>query len=320
MLKKIASFIFSAAVAVSGCFASTAVSAAEINESAVYTDYITEGHMNVYDLLKVKRSLAANDGRYTADNYDYILKFLVGLFDGEHEYAKKVVISYDTEGATREHYSDPSVIDPIFKAVGTTLSFPQHSLEKPGATHAGWLYDGVSYKQKETMIVPDHNITIKPFWHYYHTITYLAGDYDDLIGQDMSLSSGIEGYGVDLADSTKFSRKGYTLSGWECDLGGKTYGISARYTVPDTDVTFTAVWTPATVEINISANNGNSLDKITLKLKTGEELILPECEFENPGKTFTGWNYSGTIYQPGDSIIIPALIKGQKGSISAKWA
>ena len=263
MFKKIVPFAVSAVIAATAAAGVLSPGVNAADEITAYTDYVNEGHISVFDLIKIKRSLAADDGRYTFADYDYVSRFLVKLIKEGREFAKKVFVSFDKDGASTEYYTNPSVLDPKLIAVGTSVVIPQHSLEKSGASQAGWLYEGVNYKQGERLVVPDHNITLTPCWNYYHMITYYAGDYDDIVGQKTAMVKSSEGIGMDLADSSRFSRKGYTLSGWECTLNGEIYGTSARYIVPDTDVTFNAVWTPSKVDINISANNGNSLDKIT---------------------------------------------------------
>ncbi|MGN0613561.1 MAG: InlB B-repeat-containing protein, partial [Porcipelethomonas sp.] len=233
--------------------------------------------------------------------------------------AKQVVVRFDTLGLPLDTYSNPGVLDTRLIYVGTTITIPQHTLQKEGSSHGGWFYNGVNYKDGEKFVVPDENVTFTPYWFNYHVLTYKAGDFDDIVGQTTATVQVTEGTGYDLADSSRFTRPGYNLVGWQCSLDDKVYGTLERYTVPDSDVTFTAVWSPALMEITISANNGVTTDKITDYAYAGDEYVLPECTFTNGEKTFSGWKYNNVVYMPGDTITVPALLKGQRVVIVAYW-
>ena len=284
-----------------------------------YTDYVTGDNITVFDLIRIKRSLAAEDGEYSAESYKFIRDYLLRITDGRSKYAQKVAVSYETDGCSLEAYSNLKDIDTRYVYIGSTISMPFCGLKREGSSHNGWDFEGETYKQGATFVVPDHNVTFTPHWFNYHKLTYLTGDYDDVLGSNMATVQVTEGTYFDLADKSRFSRLGYTITGWECSLDGKIYGPYERYLIPDTDVTFTAVWEPASVEISLSAGNGKSIDKIKASGKTGEEFVLPECTFTNGDKTFAGWDYDGTIYQPGESFKVPPLMKGSRVVIVATW-
>lgn len=341
MSKKILSALLSVMIAGSGIFSayvyaeeseetmnddSPAQSEEETEEPAEeplpeehYEDYVIEERATAFDLIKIKRSIAEEDGKYTMDDYEYVRDFLLRYHDGKKRYAKKVIVDFDTQGYSFAGYSEPQVLDPVFAVPGLSIRIPQHTLEKENCNHGGWYYNGRNYRQGEEFVVPEEGATFTPYWFVYHVVTYLAGDYDDVIGQTMSTVQATEGLGFDLADSSRFSRKGYKIVGWECSDDGEIYGTSARYTVPENDVSFTAIWKPLTYEISITAANGNSSDKILSSGSTGEEFVFPECTFTNGEKEFAGWNYDGTVYQAGDTMEIPALLKGSRIVIAATW-
>ena len=233
--------------------------------------------------------------------------------------AKKVSISYDTEGCDMTSYLNPEVLDTIERYSGTSIIIPQASLKREGFIHGGWMYDGKVYKTGEYFTVPETDVLFVPYWYSNHVITYYAGDYDGIVGNKYATVSCTAGTNYDIAASSRFSRKGYKITGWLCSYDGLIYGPNSKYLVPDSDVTFTAIWQAAPAEISISANNGNYNDRYTVTGICGEEFVLPECEFENGTKVFNGWKYNGTVYQPGDIIIIPALLTGEKVVITATW-
>lgn len=318
MLKKMLSCVISAAVVFGGSASLSIASADDIYEE--YTqEYVYNNQMTVFDYVKSKRSILAEDGEYDLEGCKFIREFLLKRSDGKKFYEKKVAVSFDIQGLPTDNYADPGVIDTKIVYPGSTIKIPSHSLQMEGCSHGGWWYDGKNYIVGETFEVPNENVVFTPYWFVYHTLTYSAGDYDDIVGQTTATVRVTEGTSFDLADSSRFSRLGYTLSGWECSLDGNIYGVNEKYIIPESDITFTAVWKPSLVTINISANNGNSKDKISDSAYTGDEYILPECSFTNNEKTFIGWKYKGNIYQAGESITIPALLKGEKVTITAQW-
>ncbi len=126
----------------------------------------------------------------------------------------------------------------------------------------------------------------------------------------------------DVADSKRFSRKGYTLSSWYVPLTGETINTGSMYTMPDSDITFIANWTSEVYKITFAGKYGvtaNNEKNIYMNAECGSEMILPENEFIYKGYKFAGWKYNNVTYQPGDSFIVPALITGEKIVFSAVW-
>jgi hypothetical protein len=284
---------------------------ADAAQSYVYADQAT-----VFDLIKIRRSIINDDGNYTLSDYNTMSNFLLKRKSPE---AKKVTVTYDTEGLDLSAYIDPTLLDTNYHYCGTQYKILPAMLSKDGFIHGGWMYDGVVYASNSVFIIPESDVVFTPFWYANHTITYNAGNYDDILGVSTATTSGTAGTKTDLAGSSRFSRKGYTLIGWVCSVDGLTYGINDSYLVPDEDVIFTAVWKPATYTVSISANNGITTDRYTTTATCGDDFVLPECEFTNGTKTFAGWKFSGSIYQPGESFVVPALTTGEKVVITATW-
>lgn len=315
MLKKIVSCALSATVLLGLNASLLSVSA----DDEVSPSYVYNNQMSAFDFVKSKRNFLSGDEQYTLDDCISIREFLLKRFDGNKFYAKHVAVSFDCQGIAPEDYSDPGVLDTKIVYAGSTIIIPSHALKMENCSHGGWWYNGNYYVSGESFTVPDENVVFTPYWFKYHTLTYLAGDYDDIVGSKTFATNVTEGTNYDLASSSRFSRLGYNLVGWECSLDGKVYAVNQGYTIPDSDITFTAVWSPMKVNISISANNGNYSDNITDSAYTGDEYQLPECSFTNGDKTFIGWKFKDNIYQPGETITIPALLKGEKVIITAQW-
>ncbi len=190
--------------------------------------------------------------------------------------AKKVSISYDTEGCDMTSYLNPEVLDTIERYSGTSIIIPQASLKKEKALYTE---DGCTMerfiKPESIFTVPETDVLFVPYWYSNHVITYYAGDYDDIVGNKYATVSCTAGTNYDIAASSRFSRKGYKITGWLCSYDGLIYGPNSKYLVPDSDVTFTAIWQAAPAEISISANNGNYNDRYTVTGICGEEFVLP---------------------------------------------
>lgn len=109
-----------------------------------------------------------------------------------------------------------------------------------------------------------------------------------------------------IADQSRFSRPGYTVSGWKCSYDDKEYKPGTQYVVPGADnIDFTAVWAPAQYNINISANNGNSADKVTVKAYYNDEFVLPECDFTYDGRCLPAGSIMALFISPAKALRFP---------------
>lgn len=202
------------------------------------------------------------------------------------------------------------------RVVSTSMA----SFQRNDAMQHGWTDGTSTFLAQQKFIMPDHDVELVPVWGYYHTIRYYAGD--DVSG----MISGVEAtythaasYPRDLADESRFSRKGYKVVGWECDLDGLTYPLGAFYTMPDCDVTFTAIWEPIKYTILFRAGTGKTADNVKIPGYTDETIIAPEMTATKSGYTFAGWSYEGETYMPGDEILVLGAAPGVGISVEAVW-
>lgn len=276
------------------------------------------GEYTVFEAIRIRRDLLAGGGKYTLEDYRNVAKFLVNKSVLSIKY---FTLSYDTQGYDTSAYKDLSILESKKIPYKSEWGIVQAHLLRDGYVNSGWMssYDGKVYNEGDTFEMPDCDVVMTPVWLKRSKISYTAGDYDDIIGNNTSYVMSAENAKYFIADSKRFSRKGYTITGWISSYDGKEYKPGDPFTVPAEDVTFEAVWSPATYDVNISANNGNKNDKITMSAVYNEEFVLPECEFTNEGKTFAGWKYNKVIYQPGESFIVPAMLTGSKIVVVATW-
>ena len=182
----------------------------------------------------------------------------------------------------------------------------------------GWTDGEHLLLQEQKFIMPEHDVVLTPIWHRRLTLTYLAGDYDDIIGADKAEFDVIESQKKDIADASRFARKGYKIDHWHCEYDDKDYAFLSSFTMPDDNVTMIAVWVP--VQYNIVFRSGISgVDSIKVPGKTGDSIKVPELNAEREGYTFGGWTFDGKSYMPGDDFLIPGAAPGTGIALTPVW-
>ena len=186
------------------------------------------------------------------------------------------------------------------------------------ASTRGWTNGKNEFNYYDKMVMPRENVTLFAIFHNFVKFSYSHGDVDGKIGDSQAPFRYIEGGTVDLAESTRLRRKGYTIVGWHCEYDGKDYPIFYRYILPDADVVMTAIWEP--IEYNILfMTRVKEIPNFNIKGKTKEIIILPDIEEKREGYIFNGWNCEGIQYQPGDEFFIEGQDPGIGISAEAIW-
>ncbi len=201
---------------------------------------------------------------------------------------------------------------------GEVITIPMTSFHRDGFTQIGWTDGENVFNYSEKIIMPDHDVVLEPKWYEYFVVYYVAGEVDRINGVSAYAFERFETNKFDLADSTRLSRSGFDLTGWTCDYDGQVYKPGGYYTMPASDVTFTAVWTPKTYNVVFKVNNGTS-SVLKVQGKTDTAITVPECNYTYKGYVFKGWKYNDTIYQPGEDFIIPGALPGLGISLTGVW-
>ena len=186
-------------------------------------------------------------------------------------------------------------------------------------TQIGWIYDGKTYLGQQKIIMPDHDIEFTPSWHKYRKFCYSAGDVDRIVGVLGQELERIEGFQTELAEASRLSRIGFYLSGWHCSADDKIYEPEAYYTMPEEDVVFTAVWAPKTYTLVFRPELRKLETHIRIDGQTDTTVVCPEPGMTKPGYKFAGWDYKGTLYQPGDEFFIYGEISGLGIPLEDVW-
>ncbi len=156
----------------------------------------------------------------------------------------------------------------------------------------------------------------------YYTLTYSAGDVDNIVGSTEINYQRAANTLFDVASSTRFSRKGYYLASWYIPSTGDTVGVSSQYTMPSRDITFVANWKPQTYAVTFTGKGGktaNGSANFYVDGTYGTPMTLPENQFIYDGYTFAGWKYDGIVYNEGDTFEIPAILSTAKVVLAATW-
>lgn len=319
LFKKITAFTVAVMMTVSAmsftAFAEETTESSSDNEITEEVESAIQEY-SVFEAIRIRRNLLGAADVYTKADYIEVSTFLV---NNSMSSIRKFNLSYDFEGADASSYEDLDDFTPTIVVYKSHIKLPPAILLKDGYVHTGWLFNGQVYRGNEYFKMPACDVVLTPAWTKRPKISYVAGDYDDIVGNSTFYVISSEGAQFFLAQSDRFSRRGYVISGWKCLEDGTEYAVNEAITIGTDDLTFEAIWKPATYNVNISANNGKLSDKITTTATYTEDFILPECEFVNEGKTFAGWSYNKTIYQPGESFPVPALLTGSKIVIVATW-
>ena len=198
------------------------------------------------------------------------------------------------------------------------IKISSNSYFNDNASSFGWT-DGVNeFYGSDSFIMPRKNVTLYAIFHNFHKFSYSHGDVDGIVGNPDKPFVYAEGIIIDLAESSRLSRKGYKVIGWHCEYDGKDYPIFYPYKLPDADVVMTAIWEPIFYTIPFNAGV-SSIPNIKIKALTKEIIIVPNIEEKREGYKFIGWIILRNFYKAGDEFIVEGQLPGLGISAKAIW-
>ena len=166
--------------------------------------------------------------------------------------------------------------------------------------------------------MPRNNVTLYAIFHKYHKFSYSHGDVDGIVGNPDPPLVYVEGATIDLAESTRLTRKGYKIVGWHCEYDGKDYPISYLYILPDADIEMIAIWAPLEYTI-VFITGVTTIPNIKIKAKTKEIIIIPNIEEKREGYIFVGWSIFGSQYKFGEEFFVEGQLPPFGISGNAIW-
>lgn len=241
-------------------------------------------------------------------------------------------VSFDANGGTG---TDPVVED---KAGGNTFILPPNPYTYDNHTFIGWKCDadGKIYKAGEdTYTMPAKAVKFIAQWKQdKYNVKFNGGS--DTTGEAPAATMWEPGKTVAMLSANTLKKDGYNFVGWS--YGGKTYKPGETFTMPESDVTFTAVWekittggttgaggggaVSATYPINIIAPSGGTASSnkktaasgetvtITVTPPTGSTIDSVTATDKN-GKTITvsGGNGKYTFKMPASAVTVTVKYK-----------
>lgn len=244
----------------------------------------------------------------------------------DDEVTYNIVYKVEIDGESVEL---PKQLQKLTQREGGLVNVSLFSFDYPDNAYSqiGWIYDGQHFMGSQYIIMPAHDIELTPNWLKFYKLNYTPGDVDRLNGVTSSSFDRLEKQPTDLAEAGRFSRNGFKIVGWTCDYDGQVYAPLSGYTMPSSDVTFTAVWEPLTYNVVFMGNTGKAEDILKVEGKTDSTIICPEMTGTKSGYYFDGWQFDekidgktvSTIYKPGDEFLIKGAKPGMGISLKAVW-
>ncbi|AIC47075.1 InlB B-repeat-containing protein [Rhodoluna lacicola] len=176
---------------------------------------------------------------------------------------------------------------------------------RTGYTFQGWNTlvggNGTAYNAPNSLsfTMPNSNTTLFAQW----TVNNFLLTYNTQ-GGSTAPSGGSTNYNVEVTVSGSTPTKtGYSFAGWNtlADGSGTTYLQSAKFNMPNADVTLYAQWTKTAYTLYYNTNGGQGVFS-SQPVKYSESVTVDSTTPTKTGYTFSGWNTaangSGSDFNP----------------------
>ena len=184
-------------------------------------------------------------------------------------------------------------------AVGETISIPSEIPVREGYVFTGWSDGSTTYQPGDTFGMPGHDVTLTAIWteiQSFHVHYNLNGGTGNIPAEQHAQGETV------TVTSIIPTHEGYYFGGWSDS--GITYQPGTTFSMPNHDVTLTAIWTNISAEmqyvqyitktslagvernVRTSIQNGiyNLLFKATFRPTAGPEVPGINATFTDSGK------------------------------------
>ena len=184
-------------------------------------------------------------------------------------------------------------------AVGNTFVVADDAgITRTGFVFTSWSDGARSLAPGAIYTVAAGNVVLNAVWApvVLRTVTYNLGGGSGTLPRQSPAGSGSE---ITLPDNAGIARNGFTFSSWSD--GTTNYAPEATYTVRNSNVTFTAVWSQAaTRSIRYTLNGGTGAIPIEPALPSGAKFIIADdAGITRDGFAFSAWSDGNDRYLPG---------------------
>lgn len=198
-------------------------------------------------------------------------------------------VSYDSNGGSN------GPVD-VNKNIGDLITV-ENAVTKTGYTFVGWRSGGIDYGPGASLQVGTSAITFQAQWT---AINYTLV-YDSNGGAAVATPTSTKTYQESFTTPAAPNRDGYTFAGW-LD-GATTINASAATTMPASNLTLTAQWTPVNYSVTYDANGGTGAPSGLVNRHIGDTFTVGVAATQ-ANRNFLGW-YDGTnTYMPGQSYVV----------------
>jgi uncharacterized repeat protein (TIGR02543 family) len=310
----------------------TAVTASDTEKQDLFSiTYITDGGSGKIDYAEpceagetVKLSVWA----LRKDGYSHI-----GWTDGEHEYTRgqkikmpeknltlmplwKKIYTLSFEDLTQYGYSSSLPSGTV--SPGEQVYLPNYAMFNGNSRFNGWLVNGVHHDPLSYFTMPEEDTYVCVDWLDPINFVYSAGDVDGVVGNAEYRFDKYPGSKLELSDSTRLARIGYSLTGWYHKEEDTVYKPEQTIVIPDKDTTMYAIWSPVKVGMYFYANGGHG--KMGYQVFDYDTVVnIPECVFTNEGYKLHGWKLKEEYYAPGAHIHIKTQKMYEALDMNAVW-
>lgn len=197
--------------------------------------------------------------------------------------------------------------DPLTYTIESDNMLPPATRE--GHVLSGWIVSvgGGNWTQGATIAAAYQlaenygDVTLTPVWQVQtYTIHWISGDYEQTSEAE---------YGSAILAYTPISKMGYTAD-WDAEVPA---------TMPASDLTFHAVYTPVQYYIRLNANGGSEVENFYYTIDGNNTLPTPTRD----GATFRGWKVTAAQGNWSKNTLVAggASLNGKYGNVSltAQW-
>lgn len=196
---------------------------------------------------------------------------------------------------------------PLTYTIESDSALPAATRE--GHVLSGWIVSvgggnwtqGATLAANYTLAENYGNVTLTPIWQVQtYTIHWISGDYEQTSEAE---------YGSAILAYTPISKMGYTAD-WDAEVPA---------TMPASDLTFHAVYTPVQYYIRLNANGGSEVENFYYTIDGNNTLPTPTRD----GATFRGWKVAAAQGNWSKNTLVAggASLNGKYGNVSltAQW-
>ncbi len=198
------------------------------------------------------------------------------------------------------YYAD-GIIEEITAKKGDSFTVIECSITKSEHEFIGWEHKGHIHQPGDHLIVGNDDIALYALWDdIKHTVIYKH--HDGTIVDTVAYNEG-DIVTVGICECT--GHDGENFAGWNVEGTDTFYHPGDVFTMGGSDMTLIGQWVEQPLHsITYLTDGGNQPAPTHSDVVHGGTMIIKQYFGTNDGHDCLGWDYNGTLYRPGDVLII----------------